>query len=338
MPAKKLPFAVCAFLLSAALSAQQPGTAAAAAYVNALNETQQSKSVFPFDEMNRYDWSYLPASMVPRTGIAVKDLDSNQKKLCYALLKQFLSAEGNQKAWNIMNMEYVLIGLQPTNPNRIPENYFVTVYGHPHPDSAWGWKFTGHHMSLNFTVVKDQLAVAPFFFGIYPAQVPEGPKKGLRTIQAEEDLGFALVNSLNESQKAKALFQLKAFSDIVTTNSAEVAPLKNVGIPAGELTSEQKNKLNQLINTYLSAMPPLTAKARMKKIQAENPDAIRFGWAGALVSGQPHYYRIQGQNFLIEFDNTQNNANHIHTVWRDFYDDFGLDLLREHYHSATDHH
>ena len=236
-----------------------------------------------------------------------------------------------------MSFEYILKEMEPNNPIRIPENYYAAIYGSPNKDSVWGWKFGGHHVSLNFTVVNGQLSFAPFFFGVNPAEVKDGPKKGMRLIKDEEDMGFELVNSFNVEQKQKALFQLKAFSEIVTTNSQQVAPLKPVGIFAKDMTSEQQLILNKLIIAYLSSMPSQIAKIRMRKITSEDMDVITFGWAGGTVRGIPHYYRIQGKTFLIEFDNTQNNANHIHTVWRDFNGDFGADLLKEHYHNSKHH-
>jgi len=313
------------------------GSAKAMAFVNSLNDTQKKKAVFPFDEMNRYEWHYLPAAMVPRNGIGVKDLDSVQKKNLYALMQVYLSKEGYARTKDIMSFEYLLKELEPNNAIRIPENYFVTIYGTPGKDTTWGWKFSGHHVALNFTIVNDQLSFAPFFFGAYPAEVKDGPKKGTRLLKDEEDLGFELVNSLSPEQKQKALFDLKAFTDIVTTNAAHVTPLKPVGIFAKDMTHEQKVVLNKLIVAYLLSMPTEIAKARMKKITKEDMNSVRFGWAGGMELGIPHYYRVQGKSFLIEFDNTQNNANHIHTVWRDFNGDFGADLLREHYHTSHHH-
>lgn len=329
-------------LLPLALRAQSivendHGSAKANAFVNSLSPIQQKKAVFAFDEMSRYDWHYLPATMVARNGIAVRELDSSQKQKLYSLMQAFLSTEGYTRTKSIMSFEYLLKELEPNNINRIPENYFVTIYGDPGKDSTWGWKFSGHHVALNFTLVNDQLAFAPFFFGVYPAEVKEGPNKGMRIIKDEEDLGFELVNTFTPEQKSKAFFQLKAFTDIVTTNAARVAPLDQVGILARDMTNEQKIILNKLIVAYLLEMPPSTAKARMKKITSEDMNSMRFGWAGGTEVGKPHYYRIQGKTFLIEFDNTQNNANHIHTVWRDFNGDFGLDLLKEHYHNSKHH-
>ena len=275
--------------------------------------------------------------MIARTGIAVKDLESVQKRNLDSLMHAYLSEEGYTRTRYIMDNEYLLKEMEPDNVNRIPENYFVAVYGNPGMDSIWGWKFSGHHVALNFTIVNNRLAYAPFFYGIYPAEVKAGPKKGMRILKDEEDLGFELVRSFSNEQMPKAMFQHKAFTDIVTTNAAEVNFLKPVGILAGDLTLEQKTVLNKLIVSYLSSMPTEIAKVRMGKISSEDFDAINFGWAGDILHGKPHYYRIQGKSFLIEFDNTQNHANHIHSVWRDFNGDFGADLIREHLHGESHH-
>lgn len=331
------------FLLPFTLIAQNKeeknnGSAIAMTFVNSLNQDQRTKAVFPFEEMNRYEWHYLPATDVPRNGIAIKDLDNTQKKLFYALLQVHLSHEGYARTKNIMDFEYLLKEMQPDNIKRIPENYYVTIYGTPAKNNTWGWKFSGHHVALNFTVVNDALAFAPFFFGVYPAEVKEGTKKGTRIIKEEEDLGFELINSFAPKQKQKAIFSLTTFTDVVTTNAPKVVPLEPVGIIASEMTLKQKKILNKLLAAYLLSMPSKIAKTRMKRIIKEDRNAIRFGWAGDTNYGKPHYYRVQGKTFLIEFDNTQSNSNHIHTVWRDFNGDFGKDLLQEHYHDSKHHH
>ncbi len=306
--------------------------------VNSLDSTQRAKAVFPFDDMSRYDWNYLPPSLIPRKGVCLKDLDSIQKRTIYALLKSFLSEKGFLRTQDIMNNEYYLKELEPNMIHRIPENHFIAFYGEPAKDSVWGWKFSGHHIALNFTIVNNQLALTPIFFGVYPAEIKAGQNKGRRIIKDEEDIGFELINMLTSEQKAQAIFQSKAFSDIVTTNAIQVGPLTPVGIVAKNLTTQQKNILNKLIVSHLSSMPTTIAEMRMKRIVAEDFNQIRFGWAGSLLKGVPHYYRIQGKTFLIEFDNTTHNANHIHIVWRDFDGDFGVDLLNEHYKKSKHHH
>ncbi len=334
---KRLLFLFFPFTIVAQNQVTHHGTEKALAFINALPQEQRQKALFSFDEMNRYEWHYVPPTMVGRTGISIKNIDSTAKVHFYDLLKSFLSPEGYTKTLDIMSFEYLLKELEPQNSSRIPENYHVSIYGNPAIDTTWGWKYTGHHLALNFTVVNNKLAFAPFMFGSNPGEVKNGPKKGKRILKMEEDLGFDIVKSLSSAQKAKAIFQLKAFSDIVTTNSQEVNELEPTGILAKDMTPEQKITLNKLIMTYLSSMPANIAELRMARIVKEDMEAIRFGWAGSTEYGKPHYYRVQGKTFLIEFDNTQNNANHIHTVWRDFKGDYGRDLLKDHYLKAHKH-
>lgn len=313
------------------------GSSIANTFINSLDSVQKSKTVFPFDTMSRYDWHYVPASSVPRQGIAIRELDSIQKQNIYNLLKTYLSSNGYTRSQDIMNTEYLLKELEPNSKGRIPENYFVAFYGNPGKDKVWGWKFGGHHLALNYTIVNNQLAFAPFFFGVYPAVRTKGEGKEKNIFKEEEELGFKLVNSLTQEQKLKAIFKLIPFADIVTKVSPKVAPFDTVGIIAKDLTFEQKHFLNQLIVTYLSNMPTKIAKLRMKRIISEDFNQISFGWAGSTKLGEPHYYRIQGKTFLIELDNTQSNANHVHTVWRDFNGDYGIDLLKEHYKNSNHH-
>jgi len=307
-------------------------------FINALQPGQKAKTLFPFDELSRSEWSFLPVSMIPRKGILLRDLSAVQKENLNELLQAYLSKEGYTKAKNIIGLENVLRELENNNLNRDPELYALSFYGMPGKDSIWGWKFEGHHISLNFTIVKNRVAFAPFFFGANPAEVKEGTQKGFRALKNEEDDALLLVNMLSAKQREKAIFRLQSFMEIVTSNASEIAPLKPAGILVKDMNTDQQKQLNKLLGTYLSSLPPSLADMRKKKIALEDMNDLRFGWAGATETGKPHYYRIQGKTFLIEFDNTQNNANHIHTVWRDFNGDFGRDLLKEHYHNSKHRH
>ena len=313
------------------------GSSIATAFINSLNSSQKERILFSFNDNTRYDWHYFPASTYQRNGIAIKDLNPDQKEKLNALLQIFLSKEGYNRTRSIMDLEYILQELQPYNPNRIPGNYLVAFYGTPGRNNEWGWKFSGHHVALNFTVIHDSIAFAPFFFGADPAIVRQGPKKGLRVIKEEEDLAIVLINSLTTEQKQKAIFQTRPFSDIVTGTSKQVSPLNPVGILVSEMSGVQYELLKKLIRSYLLSMPASIAETRMKKIAQEDMNSLRFGWAGETVLNRPHYYRIQGKTFLIEFDNAENNGNHIHLVWRDFNGDFGTDLLKEHYKNSKHH-
>jgi hypothetical protein len=186
-------------------------------------------------------------------------------------------------------------------------------------------------VSLNFTVVNGTMVAAtPQFFGSNPAEVREGPKKGLRILAEEEDSGRALLMALNQSQRAKAVINATAPGDIVTHNLVKIDPLAPPGVSAAELQPAQRDLLMHVIDAYASAMAPDIAADRLEKIRQAGIEKVGFAWAGEAERGKKHYYRVQGPTFLIEFDNTQNDGNHIHSVWRDFNGDFGRDLLREH--------
>ena len=256
------------------------------------------------------------------------------------MLRSGLSDRGYTKATNIMLViELVLKDLENGAARRDSGLYYVTIFGQPGP-TAWGWRVEGHHLSLNFTVRGDEvLGVTPSFFGSNPAEVQRGPRQGLRVLGAEEDLGRELVRSLNEEQRKVAVIAATAPSEIITGNSRKANPLQPEGIGASDLTSKQQDALRTLIHEYVFRYRTELAEQDMKKIQQAGFEKIHFAWAGPIEPGQGgHYYRVQGPTFLLEFDNTQNNANHIHTVWRDFENDFGEDLLRKHYETVKHDH
>jgi hypothetical protein len=228
-------------------------------------------------------------------------------------------------------------GGKPGGNIRDPELYFFTVFGTPAAKGTWGWRVEGHHVSLHFTIA-DGVAVvgAPSFWGSNPAEVREGPKKGLRALDREQDAGRALVMALDDSQKKAALIAEVAPTDILTKTDVTTNPLSPMGVQANAMTPKQRELLMQLLDVYTSQMTADIASERLAEIKKAGLEKIAFAWAGPVEPGQKHYYRVQGPTFLIEFDNTQNDGNHIHSVWRDFESDFGRDLLREHL-SAVKH-
>jgi hypothetical protein len=257
----------------------------------------------------------------------------------HALLKTALSASGYRKATNIIELELVLREIETFGMMRDPERYHLTIYGKPDAKAAWGWRFEGHHLSLNFTLAGDKAAAdSPSFFGANPATVPKqakfGAKQGLRVLGAEEDEARALLDSLSDAQRREAVFDKRTYGDIVSRNAEKVDPAAPAGIAAGKLDDKQRAQLLKIVELYASSFEPALAQARLSRAREGGVEAIRFGWAGATERGKPHYYRIQGTTFLIEYDASQNDGNHVHTVWRDFNGDFGRDLLKQHYASA----
>jgi len=302
----------------------------------AAPEATRAKMQRPFEDADRLDWHYTPRS---RNGAAMKELDARGREAVHALLKTALSASGYRKATNIIELELVLREIETFGLMRDPERYHLTVYGKPDATAAWGWRFEGHHLSLNFTLAGDKAAAeSPSFFGANPATVPKnakfGAKQGVRVLAAEEDEARALLAMLSAAQRKDAVFESRTFGEIVTGNAAKVDPLKPVGTSAAQMDEKQRAQLWKLIEVYTGSFEPGLAAARLARAKQGGIEAIHFGWAGATERGRPHYYRVQGPQFLIEYDCTQNDGNHIHTVWRDFNGDFGRDLLKQHYENA----
>ena len=302
----------------------------------AAPEATRAKMQRPFDDADRLDWHYTPRS---RNGAAMKELDARGREAVHALLKTALSAEGYRKATNIIELELILREIETFGLMRDPERYHLTIYGKPDAKAAWGWRFEGHHLSLNFTLAGDKAAAeSPSFFGANPATVPKnakfGARQGLRVLAAEEDEARALLAMLSAAQRKEAVFESRTFGEIVTGNAAKVDPLKPAGTSAAQMDEKQRAQLWKLIEVYAGSFEPGLAAARLARAKQGGIEAIHFGWAGATERGRPHYYRVQGPQFLIEYDCTQNDGNHIHTVWRDFNGDFGRDLLKQHYENA----
>ncbi len=232
-----------------------------------------------------------------------------------------------------MSLEQVLHDMEKTGPTRDPELYYFSLFGKPQAKEPWGWRVEGHHVSLNFTIIDGKaIGGAPAFFGANPANVREGPRKGLRVLAEEEDMGRQLVKSLTDEQKQVAIINKDAPKEVITGNARKAQLEAVTGLAASQMTADQKGALAALVKLYAYRMRPELAAEDLRRIEAAGADKVHFSWAGGLEVGMPHYYRIQGPTFLVEYDDTQNEANHVHTVWRDLERDFGEDLLLKHYH------
>lgn len=303
-------------------------------FLKMLSTKQKEKIQFDFDGNERYNWHYIPKS---RKGVPLKELSESQQKMAMRLLRTALSDTGFKKTTAIIQLEGILRDVEgrPANDEyRDPTNYYFSIFGSPATDSIWGWRLEGHHISLNFSV-KDNLLVAgtPGFLGSNPAVVLSGPEKGKHILKDETELGFALLHSLDANLLQKAIVDKEAPSEIITGASRKAMIENPQGILYGELNSSQQKIFMQLLSIYIHRYTRLFAMNMMKEIEAKGLNNLRFAWAGAQQPGvgNPHYYRIQGPTIIIEYDNTQNNANHIHTVIRDLENDFGGDELLEHY-------
>ena len=307
---------------------QSPATKAARALLQSLPEPKRTKTTLSFDSSERTRWNYVPTR---RPGIALADLDANQKALIDPLLHSALSPAGARTALQIVQHESILAEIEG-NPRRDPELYYTAIFGEPGSRAPWAWRFEGHHLSVNATHVDGQpQVVAPLFMGSNPARVPNGPKAGLRLLAAEEDVARDLIRMLPEARRTRAMLAGDAFPDIITRNDPKVRALNIEGLAAGDMSQPEQAQLRKLLHVYSDRMTESAAREQLERIERAGFDKLHLGWAGSLEAGKPHYYRLHGPTVLIEYDNTQNDANHIHSVWRDLERDFGGDLLRAHY-------
>lgn len=323
---------------------------AARNFLASLSSEQRARAVFPFDSDERQNWHFVPR---PRKGIALKEMDLRQREQAHAFLRASLSRKGYVKTTTIIRLEEVLKVLEGgRGPSRDPELYYFTFFGEPTESGTWGWRVEGHHLSLNFTVVKGRLiASTPQFFGANPAEVPqgwearsssarskeEGLPAGVRALRAEEDLARELLRSLTPEQRERVMLPANPRAIVAgASRRAEIGEPK--GLPASAMDKKPRRLLEQLLKVYTEAMPEAVARERMARLKKAGVEKIYFAWAGGPERNQPHYYRLQGPTFLIEYDNTQDRGNHIHTVWRDFKGDFGEDLLAAHYREHPHRH
>ena len=309
-------------------------------FLDILSAAQKAKAQFSFEEQERYNWHYVPKD---RKGIPLADLDDNQKKAAFNLLRTGLSDAGYNKAIAVMQLEAVLKEVEARAADdhyRDGSKYYFSVFGNPAPDSIWGWRLEGHHVSFNFSAKDNKLVSGtPGFLGANPAVVLSGPEKGKQVLKDEETLGFNLVKSFSEEQLVKVIIDAKAPGEILTTNSRKAMIDDPRGILFSEMNASQQKAFMQLLSLYIHRYTSAFAADMMHEIEEAGLAKCRFAWAGVRAHGvgNPHYYRIQGPTIIIEYDNTQNNANHVHTIVRDLKHDFGGDELLEHYKHGHNH-
>jgi hypothetical protein len=298
---------------------------AAERFLASLSRDQAAKATYPFEAPERLDWHFIPR---PRKGLPIKEMTSAQRSLAFGLIGAGLTGTGYLKATTIMSLEQVLKELEGgKGPTRDPELYFLTIFGSPSDRGKWGWRVEGHHLSLNFALDDGKIfAATPVFFGANPAEVRQGPRQGLRTLTEREDRALRLFQALDANQQKTATFSEAAPKDIRAANTPQPPADAAVGVANGDLNGDQRGMLRALIESYGEDMPEEVAKVWLDEIRRGGTDTIRFAWAGPPDRSRPHAYRVQGPSFLIEFNNTQNGANHIHSVWRNMLGDFGIPM------------
>lgn len=301
-------------------------------FLGTLSPTLKSRVQYGFDDAERFTWNFVP---IKRNGLTFYDFSDRQRQAAMTLLKSSLSEHGYQKAIAIIALESILKVVEKRSPDdhyRDPMNYHFTVFGTPDESKPWAWRFEGHHLSLNFTLLNGTIVSStPSFFGANPGIVKEGDSKGQQVLKQETNLGFELVNSFTPEQRKTVLISETAPDEIITGNTRKAVPLTPDGLRFKMMSVDQQKIMLQLLDVYVKNYAFGFSSKLMEKIKKAGIENLSFAWAGSLKPGIGHYYRIQGPMLLIEYDNTQGNANHVHTMVRDLNDDFAEDILREHY-------
>jgi hypothetical protein len=320
----------------AAYDRKDSGAAAADAFLKSLPKELRASAAFPLDSPERLAWHFVPKD---RVGVSLLKLDDAQSELLGPLLATALSPEGLLSARGVMKHENILRRVETeagvaNASRRDPGLYYTVVFGKPSVAAPWAWRFEGHHLSINVTELPGQAPiVAPVFMGANPARVLSGPNAGFRLLAAEEDLGRELITMLSAENRKVAMIRDTAFADILTGNDPKVQKLELEGLAAEQMSADERAQLRQLIELYVGRVTASAAKDALVRLDRAGFEKVRFAWAGGIEAGQPHYYRIHGPTLLIEYDDTQNGANHIHSVYRDLERDLGGDALRAHYQS-----
>jgi len=313
-------------------------TAAARAWLDGLDDGQRARATFPFASPERFVWMYVPG---PREGLAIRDLRPDQREAARAILAASLSARAAGEVGAIIALETVLGELERSEGRvdghrRDPELYWFAVFGEPGTSAAWSWRVGGHHVAIHLTIAGDRVVGAtPSFLGANPAIVPNGPLAGTATLPGEEALARTLLAALTPAERSVAVVDDRAPADILS-GTGRLADVRSVpvGVRHAHLGPTGQAALERLVRHYVDRVRLDVADAAWERSVARALGDVTFAWAGSDVPGLGHYYAVRGPGFVIEYDNTQNGANHIHAVWRDLRDDWGTDLLGAHLAAA----
>jgi len=322
---------------------------AARAFVSSLGSEESEKALYEFDnEKERKDWSNVPVSALPRNGLSMGELNDAQKIAAHRLIDSTLSTQGYAKAYGLMQLDDIWsVLMEETHPGTgvyfSSDKFLLAIFGKPGGDEPWGWQLDGHHLAINTTVVDGQVTLTPIFLGAEPDVVPRGPYAGLQILGAERRKGLAVIKSLTSEQQSKAVLSESIPEDLFEGTGQAKSLKKFEGIPAAEMSSDQRAKLWVLIDEYLDNCPQEVASARRAKIRADGAAALYFAWMGPIAEEANLYYRVHGPSIIIEYDNTSvgslrdGYSNHLHTILREPSNDYGEDLLRRHYEESEHH-
>lgn len=302
----------------------------AQAFIATLSDQQKEQATFDYDSPERLNWHFIPRV---RKGLPLKAMSNKAHKAALALVRSGLSQSGYEQATDVRSLEDVLYLLEQEpareerRVRRDPENYYVSIFGDPKNDGTWGWRFEGHHLSLNYSI-KDGKVVAstPEFFGANPARVDAGPGRAIRVLAPEEDIARQILKNCPADQRDTLWVDKKADDDIRGGGQPQPPQTDPVGLPVSRMSKDQQHLLGELLSEYLKNMPADVSHRRRQAIEQAGKDGIHFAWWGSSEPNERHAYRVQGPTFLIEYNNTQNNANHIHSVWRDTHGDFNAPI------------
>lgn len=305
---------------------------AAESFLQTLTAAQKTKAALPFEGEARLTWTNVPSYRLKRAGVPFEELNAEQKKAVHELIRTALSAQGYLKASRVIWMdEFYRNMLKESGVENFGSYghgyYWASVFGTPSADKPWGWRVEGHHLSLNFTVTPGGISSTPMFMGVNPAEIQEGPYAGARVMSDEMDVAWALMNSMNEQQRKKAVYTDKMPDDILTRTGEEPHLKTYSGVPASEMNAPQRELLTNLVEAYVNNLRKDLAERQMGKIKKAGFNKLHFAWAGGAKPGEAIYYRVHGPSFIIELDNRSYEPNHIHSVWRDLNSDFGGDYL-----------
>lgn len=299
------------------------------AFIETLNDDQRVQTLHSLGGEAQTDWTYLPGE---RVGLPLRDATEDQRRLMLEIVDHAVSDTGWERIEDIRALEIYLRDVAKSIPAmRDPNGYFLAVFGEPSKEGTWGLRFEGHHLSLHWVFRNGEVAAAvPQFLGSNPATIPDGPKAGSRILGRQENFARELLASLTDDQAAAGIQDDKAPRDILTQFHSQAERLPDEGVAFADLDDAQQRLLMNVLHDALAVQTPEVARTQWDNVEAGGKDGIRFLWIGGRADGEPHYFRIQGPTFVYEYNNVQNGAKHVHTVWRDFDGDFGRDLLAEH--------
>ncbi|QDT96445.1 DUF3500 domain-containing protein [Gimesia aquarii] len=320
--------------------------AVAKRWLASLSKEQRAQATFKFDDEQRSKWHFVPDFVIKpdgRKGLTIGQMTPQQRIFALALPATALSNRGYLEMMSIRALEKVLYDIEGKD-YRDPELYYVSIFGKPNPKGTWGWRFEGHHLSVNVTIIDGKkFSVTPSFFGSNPGKITSGNLAGVEVLEKEQTLALSLIQSFDNDQMAiatidtsamdKKLLQKSVIKEVLTTDEpkADRGLFTFKGISFADLDPSQQKKLLNLVNVYTTRFRPEILNGTRYKGRIKDGSDLYFAWSGGKKRGEFHYYRIQSKTFLIEFANTQNNANHVHAVWREFDGDFGRDYLSEHF-------